>query len=558
MLALQPALAAPPGAGPKLVVVLVVDQMRADYVDRFSPQWTKGLHRMVTGGAWFRQAAYPYFNTLTCVGHTAISTGTYPASNGMVGNTWYDRDTGKRVACVEDPTATTVSYGRPVEGGYSPARLRMPTLADELRVQNPGPTRVVTLSMKERTAITMAGRRGDAVTWFNPAAHGLVTSSAYTKEPVPFVQAFAKANPIESDFSTPWTLALPPDQYLYVDAGVGETPLPFWTSTFPHPIKGKPGAPELEPYVAWEQTPFSDRYLGKLAMAAVDALHLGQGSGIDYLGISFSSLDLVGHSFGPNSFEVQDVLVRLDDTLGTLLSYLDQKVGEGNYVVALSADHGVAEIPEQQQSQGNDAGRASARAMVAAATAALDRSVGPGDNLLSMDQSDLYLAPAALAKLHGNPEARDGLIKAITGVPGVEKAYFGDSLGPLIAAGDRDALAVSRSYFPGRSGDIIVVPRPNWFIVGDDGAPQPGLADTHGTLYRYDQDVPVLLFGAGIKPGEYWRRVAPVDIAPTLAEICRVTLPKPDGEVLTEALAGPIPPPVRPVARAVPQSPVRK
>ena len=436
--------------------------------------------------------------------------------------------------------------------------MKRPTFADELRAQNQGPTRVVTLSMKERTAITLAGQRGDAVTWFNPAAHGLVTSSAYSKEPVPFVQAFAQANPIDAEFATPWTLALPPDRYLYEDAGVGEKPPVYWTSVFPHPIKGKADAPELQAYLAWEESPYSDRYLGKLATAAVDALQLGGGRGTDFLGISFSALDLVGHDFGPNSLEVQDILVRLDDTIGTLLSSLDRKVGEGNYVVALSADHGVSEIPEQVAAKGNNAGRASANAVADAAAAALERSIGPGDSLMSFSQSDLYLTAAALTKLRGNVEAREALLNALAAVPGVEKAYFGDSLAALIAGGDRDALAVARSYFPGRSGDVVVVPKPNWFFVSADGSPQPGLADTHGTLYQYDRDVPVLLFGAGIKPGEYWRPVAPVDIAPTLAAICGITLPKPDGQVLSEALAGPIPPPVRPIARTPAAPPIKK
>jgi predicted AlkP superfamily pyrophosphatase or phosphodiesterase len=550
--------AAPVGPGPKLVVLLVVDQMRADYIDRYSSQWTKGLRRMVTSGAWFRHAAQPYFNSVTCVGHSAISTGTYPASNGIVGNVWYDRDTNRRVACAEDATATTVSYGRPVAGGYSAGRLRMPTFAEELRAQSPGPTRVVTMSMKERTAITLAGQRADAVTWYNPAAQSLVTSSVYTKEPLPWVQAFAKANPIETDFATPWSLALPADRYFYDGLATGAKPPAYWTNSFPHPLTGKPGTPAPQAYLAWEGSPFSDRYLGKLAMAAVDALQLGAGLGTDFLGISFSALDLVGHDFGPNSYEVQDVLIRLDETIGTLLAYLDKTVGEGNYVVALSSDHGVSEIPEQLVAKGNNAGRASANAVAAAATGAMEKSLGPGDSLQSFSQSDLYLTPEAIKKLRGNVEAREALLKALAAVPGVEKAYFGDALAQQIAGGDRDALLVARSYFPGRSGDIVVVPRPNWFFVTDDGSPSPGLADTHGTLYDYDRNVPVLLFGAGVKPGEYWRSVAPVDIAPTLAAICGITLPRPDGEPLTEALSSQIPPGVRAAGRPAAAPPVKK
>ncbi len=502
-MALESVSAAPPGTGPKLVVVLVVDQMRADYIDRYSPQWTKGLRRMMTNGAWFRRAAHPYFNTLTCAGHTSISTGTYPATNGIIGNVWYDRDAGKRVACVEDPSATTVSYGLPVNGGFSPKNIRMPTLADELRAQTPGPSRVVTMSMKERTAITLAGQRADAATWFDGAAQGLVTSSAYTKDPVAWVQAFFKANPIAAEFATPWTLALPADRYLHGDEGLGEKPPAYWTSVFPHPLAGKPGAPAAQPYYAWETSPFSDRYLGRLAMAAVDALQLGSGRGTDYLGVSFSALDLVGHAFGPESFEVQDVLIRLDDTIGTLLGYLDKKVGEGNYVVALSSDHGVSEVPDQMAARGNDAGRANASKIVDAAVGAMEKALGPGEYYKGFSQSDIYLSPDALTKLRGNSQARDAILAAIGGVPGVEKAYFADELPQRIAGGDHDALLVAHSYFRGRSGDIVIVPRPNWFITSGDSMALAGLAVTHGTLYDYDRAVPVLLYGAGVKPGEY-------------------------------------------------------
>src|SRR5512139_464898 len=172
---------------PKLVVLLVVDQMRADYVDRFGHQWAKGLKRLVNEGASYRQAAYPYLNTVTCVGHATVSTGTFPASHGIVNNSWFDREAGRSVGCADDPNAVVISYRAPISGGYSAARLLVPTLADELRAQLPVPPRIVTFSIKERTAVVLAGRRADAVTWFNAGARSLATSSAYTSAPVSFV-----------------------------------------------------------------------------------------------------------------------------------------------------------------------------------------------------------------------------------------------------------------------------------------------------------------------------------------------------------------------------------
>ncbi len=533
------AIAAPPAPSPKLVVILVVDQMRADYVDRFSQQWSKGLHRLLVDGAWFRRAAYPYANTVTCVGHTTISTGALPLTHGIIANQWFDRESGRRVGCADDPGSSLISYAGAARGGYGPSRVMVPTLADELRAQLPGPTRVVTFSMKERTAIYLAGHRADAATWFNVAARGFVTSSAFTSAPVPFVAAFLAANPVEADFATPWTPALPAGRYIYDDAGTAEKPPSYWTAAFPHTLKPASDASGQEAYEAWEGSPFSDRYLGRLGSAAVDAMKLGQGRGTDFLAISFSALDLVGHDFGPNSHEVQDVLIRLDDTIGALLGHLDRVVGRGNYVVGFAADHGVAPIPEQESAKGIDAGRLKTAAVTGAAEAALQQAFGPGKYVMGVGQSDLTLSADALVKLRGNAEAREAVQRAVLAVPGVAKVYFADALGAAAATGDRDARAILLSYYPGRSGDLVVVPRAYWFFVSDDGTPQPGSATTHGSLYAYDQRVPVLLYGAGIKPGTYWETASPADLAPTLAALCGITLAKADGHVLSEALAAP-------------------
>jgi predicted AlkP superfamily pyrophosphatase or phosphodiesterase len=523
--------AAAPAPVPALIVVLVVDQLRGDYVARYGYQWTKGLHRLVTRGAWFSRAAFPYANTVTCAGHATIATGAFPASHGIVGNSWFDKSAWQSVACAELATATGISYGVPVAGGGNgPDRLLIPTLADELRASSPGPTRVVTMSVKARSAVMLAGRRAESVTWYSPDAKGLVTSSFYTKEPVPFVAAFTRANPIEADFDTPWTRVLPVDQYRFQDDGPGEDPAAYWTSTFPHPFKGE--VPEKDAWAAWESSPHSDRYLGRLAMAAVDALKMGQGAGTDFLGISFSALDLVGHDFGPKSHEVQDLMVRLDETIGLLLDHLDRTVGPDSYVVALSSDHGVALIPESSTVSGLDAGRLPGATVVKAAQTALQHALGAGEYKVRLQGTDLHVEPAVLERLRANPQAVEHIAKTIREVPGIAAVYAADALASAAAAGDRDARAALLGYRPGRSGDFIVFPRPHWFY----GTPGAG-GTSHGTPYGYDQDVPIVLFGAGIKAGEYLRAATPADIAPTLAFLTGVTLSRPDGRVLVEALA---------------------
>jgi predicted AlkP superfamily pyrophosphatase or phosphodiesterase len=524
---------AAPGRPPKLIVILVVDQMRGDYIDRYAFQWTGGLHRLITEGAWFRRAAYPYLTTVTCVGHATISTGTFPRTHGMVGNGWFDRDLGRSVRCSEDPAATTISYGDPITGGDSPHRLLVPALSDELRSQLPGPTRVVTFSMKQRTAIMLAGRRADAVTWFSPAARGFATSSVYTKAAVPFIADALKARPVSMDFGASWTRLLPAERYLFDDNGLGEKSSVGWTAEFPHVIKGSGDQTDPSFYTAWETSPFSDAYLGRLAMASIDALKLGRGRGTDFLGISFTALDSVGHDFGPQSHEVQDVLARLDQTVGQLLTYLDRTVGAGNYVVALGGDHGVSPIPEQVAAQDLSGGRLAIASVVQGAQKALEAALGSGSYPVRLSNSDLYLDPATVDRLRRDPLALENVLRAARAIPGVADAYFGEALDSHAAAGDHAARAALMGYYPGRSGDLIVVPKPYWFYVGTDG----GDAASHGTLYDYDQHVPVILFGQGIKRGEYLRAVTPADIAPTLAFLAGVTLPQPDGDVLIEAIA---------------------
>jgi predicted AlkP superfamily pyrophosphatase or phosphodiesterase len=534
------AVPAAPRRTPKLVVILVVDQMRADYVEKFGANWTGGLRRLMAEGAWFREAAYPYLTTVTCVGHATIVTGSLPATHGIVSNSWWDRETGRAMPCVFDPDQTLVSYGPPAKGGTSTKNLRVPTLADELWQQMPVPPRVVTVSLKDYTATTMAGRRADAATWFNLSLGSWMTSSAFTKAPVPFVASFIKAHPIEADFGKSWTKLLPESAYLYTDDAVGEKGPVGWTSRFPHVLRGKSDKPDVLFYDEWDTSPYSDAYLGGMAEYAVDALKLGQEAGTDYLAISFSALDLVGHDFGPRSHEVQDVLARLDRTVGSLLAHLDRSVGRANYVLALTADHGVAPIPEQTTALGLTGGRYVTTDLVARIDKALEPTLGAGKHVARLTYSDLYFNPGDWAKIADNPGALRAVTAAILATPGIARVFRGDQLGDVGAsAEDRLERAALWNYFPGRSGDLIIVPRQYWLPTSD---PKTSGGTGHGSPYSYDQRVPLFLFGQGIKAGQYLNDAGPVDIAPTLAFLCGITLPAADGRVLNEALA-PIPAP---------------
>src|SRR5437660_11672614 len=241
-------------ARPKLVVLLVVDQMRGDYVDKFLGQWTGGLKRLVEEGAWFRDAAYPYAATETCVGHATISTGAFPATHGMVANAWWDRDSQKMVTCTADPQAKNSGYaGTKTKDGDTAWQLRVPAFADELRFQAGAATRVVTFSLKARAAIMLAGHKADAATWVDNG--GLATSNVYGT--LPFIEDFAKAHPIKQDYGKTWTLSLSRNAYLYDEKATGAAAPAGWDLTFPHPLRGKGASsdPDDEFYGQWATSP---------------------------------------------------------------------------------------------------------------------------------------------------------------------------------------------------------------------------------------------------------------------------------------------------------------
>ena len=515
---------------PRLVVLLVVDQLRADYVERFSQQWSKGLRRLLDEGAWFRQAEYPYYNTVTCAGHATIGTGVMPSVHGMVMNDWWDRDVQKVVTCTEDASATAISYGAPVKArGESLARLRVPTLADEMRAQLSPGARAIGFSLKARSAAPLVGRHPDAVAWFDDNG-SWVTSTAFSNGPVSEVADFVRRHPVDGDFDKSWDRSLPLTAYLYEEKAIGVGLVRGdMTPAFPHGLSGHSHSPDRDYYTRWQSSPHADEYLAGMAVDVARRMRLGTTASTDVIAIGFSTLDKVGHDYGPNSHEVQDVLIRLDRTLGEFFTNLDQMVGAGNYVVALSADHGVAPIPERARQYGLDAGRLDADVIVNTAEAALSIAFGKGRYVSRLVDSEIFLEPGVYARLRAQPAALQSVGDALRGIEGIASVHTSDE----IAHGglNEDALVrrLAGSHFPGRSGDLVFVTRPYWVIEAD--------GTSHGTGYAYDARVPVLLMGTGIRSGEYFGSASPLDIAPTLAFLAHVTLPYSQGRVLSEAFA---------------------
>ena len=511
---------------PRLVVLLVVDQMRADYLERYDRLFSAGFRRLETSGAWFTKAAYPYLNTVTCSGHSTIGTGTFPFHHGMVLNGWPDRARSRVPGCTEDATARNVSYnGLETGAGNSARNILRPSLGEQLRERGRG--RAVALSMKPRSAIPLVGHQADAVIWFDDRG-GWLTSTAFSNKPVAFLQQFVAAHPLDADRGKVWTKSLDAAAYAGADDVESERPPAGTTRTFPHALDA-PGSRNTGAetfFTRWQRSPFSDEYLERMAEAAIDGLSLGKGSGTDFLGVSFSALDLVGHSFGPRSHEAQDLLVRLDATIGRLLEYLDRQVGPGNYVVGFSADHGVADLPEAA----GQGGRLPASDVKNALEQVFVPLLGVGDHVSAVVYSDVYLMPKATARLRIDGAVRKAVMDALGKLPAVSRVLIGDDLVKADARSSSDPVtrAAALSYYPERSGDVIIVPKEHWLLGGS--------VTTHGTLYGYDQQVPLILLGAFIRPGRYAVPASPADLSPTLASIAGIGIAPTDGRVLKEAV----------------------
>lgn len=511
-------------APPRLAVLIVVDQFRADYLDWYGAQWSQGLQRLMSGAVYPR-ATLPYAVSKTCAGHSTIGTGAYPSSHGMIDNEWYDSSARTFVSCTLDATVQSIAFG----GGrgtehHSARSLGVPTIGDELLRQAPA-SRVVSIGLKARAAISLGGHGGPNATIVWEEDSGTwATSSAFTSSPWPDVDAFVRSHPVSRARGSVWERQLPAAAYRFDDRGSGE---PAGAAIFPHPIDAPSGASFA---AAWDASPLSDAYVGEMAGALATSMKLGQRSGTDLLTIGFAALDYVGHTYGPRSHEVQDTLARLDVTIGRLFATLDETVGAGRYVVGLTSDHGVALLPEQAAAlTGNPGGRVNLNTIGLAVDIALGAQFGRRPYVASVSGTYVYLLPGVLDRVRASPAAMAAVEAGVRGVAGIERVYWSQDLGARTPTSDEVLTAMRRSYFPGRSGDLAFLPRPNWVVAA--------AGTTHGSAQPYDVQVPVLFTGSGIKTGRYTTPASPADVAPTLAALMHIDMPRADGHVLREALA---------------------
>jgi len=541
-----PAFAAQPPAKPRLVVLISIDQFRADYLRRFEdlflPPATKkgvgGFRYLTERGAYHTDAHHDHFPTYTGPGHSILLTGATPYLSGIVGNDWFDRDLGRERYCVEDPESPLVGTAK--KGGVSPTTLRVTTVGDELKMATGGQAKVWGIALKDRAAVLMAGHLADGVLWFDNETGAWISSRYYRKDgSLPkWVADWNGAKKIDPVFGQSWKPSAPKEAFArvwnpkneFVSASVG---LGSSFGENGHPITGGLDKPGKDFYRAFTTTPLANEYVLDSALELIAQEKLGQDAIPDILAINLSSNDYIGHTYGPDSAEVLDATYRTDRALSDFFNSLAKKVSGGlaNLTIVLSADHGVAPIVGEAQRAGFHAGVYVDSVLQKLAEDALDAAFGPADWVLALSEDNLYLNLETLkAKGVEAAKAEEVAATALASSPGIYAAYTREQALhgqlPQTEIGRR----IARSFHPRRSGEVMIVPEPFWVPGGLNGA-------THGTPYSYDTSVPVLLAGAGIRPGVYTQKVSTLDIAPTLSYLLGILNPSGcEGHVLSHAV----------------------
>jgi len=498
-----------PAARPRLVLAIVVDQFRYEYLLRFRGDYHFGLARLLDNGAVFTDAHYLHAATVTAVGHSTFLSGAPPAVSGIIANEWYDRQSGKTVTSVSDPDAKIVG-GIPGAPGSSPHRLLVSTVGDELKIQNAA-SKVIGVSIKDRSAILPGGHMADAAYWFDPDSNHWVTSTWYRADLPGWVQSLNNEKINQRYIGAKW---------LPFDARDDSAP-PFCTMVAGADVRFCGGL---------ESTPWGNEMIEDFAERAVANENLGAHDGVDILAVSFSSNDYVGHAVGPDDPAVRDISIRTDRLLGKLFDAIDQRVGPGNTLIVLTADHGVAPVPEVNQARHMPGGRLFEVRLTGKITDALTKRFGPGTWLLPGSPSMLYLNLKLAADRKADPAEVERVAAAAARTEDhIARVYTGQDLRTGNVPPDAIGRAFSLSFYAPRSGNLFILPEPYYLF--------EATGTSHGTPYTYDTHVPVIFFGPGIKAGTYRETIAVNDIAPTLAAILAVAQPSGSiGRVLSEML----------------------
>lgn len=515
---------------PKLVVGIVVDQMRWDYLYRYYDRYVAngGFKRMLSQGYTCENTMIPYAPSVTACGHSTIYTGAVPAISGITGNFWWDRDQMRSVYCTEDKSVNTVGSGSAL-GKMSPKNMLVTSICDELRLATNFKSKVIGVAIKDRGGILPAGHSANAAYWYDNTVGNWITSTYYMNELPKWVTDFNNQKLVDKYYQQGWNLLYPAATYTQSTSDEksyeGKT---LGTNKFPYDSLKKYIGKD---YSKISTTPMGNSLTAEFAKAAVVAEQLGTDNITDFLTVSFSSPDYIGHTYGPNSIEEEDNFLRLDKEIGSLLDFLDTKVGKGQYTVFLSADHGVAHTPEFMQENKLPGGRIFMNTIVSTINKALAEKYKINTIIVADDNYQLHLNHPSLDSAKVNEEeVIDWIVKRLSTETGVARVFAVRDLNKVpLSSTIREML--NNGYYPKRNGEIQIILQPNYIEAF------AGTGTTHGLWNPYDTHIPLVWYGWGIKPGKTNRETYMTDIAPTIAALLRIQMPNGCvGHVITEVI----------------------
>ncbi|KAB2859520.1 MAG: alkaline phosphatase family protein [Flavobacteriales bacterium] len=505
---------------PKLVVGIVIDQMRYDYLDRY---WNKfsddGFKKIVNGGFNCKNTHYNYMPTYTGPGHASIYTGTTPENHGIIANDWYNKKTKKMIYCAEDTTVKTIGSSSK-EGLMSPKNMVTTTITDQLKLNTNFKGKVIGVSLKDRGAILPAGHKADAAYWFEGKNTGKWISSSYYLNELPkWVQEVNKKNSANTYLSKPWNTLLPIADYSesiadnnpYEGVFKGEK-----TPTFPHNLPALRDSNEN--YSLIKNTPFGNNITTEMALAAIVGENLGDDLFTDFLAVSYSSPDYIGHQYGPMSVEVQDNYLRLDQDIAQLLTFLESKFGKDEVLIFITADHGAVDVPQFLMDNHIPAGYFDKKKMVAdLKTFCLTK--WNADLIENISNGNVFLNHETIAKYNLNTaQIEQELANFLLSFEGVSQTFTATTLKTTVIT-ENIAANIQRGFNQVRSGDVVYVLASGWINAGYS------TGTTHGSPYHYDTHVPLIWYGNQISAGETTKKVVIPDIAATLAVLLNINAP---------------------------------
>jgi predicted AlkP superfamily pyrophosphatase or phosphodiesterase len=520
---------------PKLVVGIVIDQMCYEYLYRFESKFSKnGFKKLMNNGTHCRNTQYNYVPTFTGPGHASIYTGTTPNNHGIIGNEWFDRNTGETVNCVFDSTAFGIGT-ESQNGKCSPHYLKANTITDQLRMTYPS-SKVISMSIKDRGAILPGGHLSNGSFWFDNIAGKFVTSSYYKKELPFWVNTFNEKNYPTNYLNQTWNTLLPieeykesePDNSTYEQLLQGKS-----TPTFPYDLKEMcKGQPNFNLFTS---TPFANTYLTDFAVESIYNEMLGQDGQTDFLCISYSTPDIVGHAFGPYSVEMEDLYIRLDLEIARLIKELETRVGKNQFTLFLTADHAVVPVPQYLLDKKLPGGYLFLENNLIKLDEEVKSEFG-ADLILAEENNNIYLDHETIDFLKINRrEVELFIAKIISNWEGVKNVYTSEELiNSSLDNGWKDMIRLG--YVPNASGDVVFMLEPGYLPKSKDSE-KSRKGTSHGSAFNYDTHVPLIWYGKGIAKKEVFRRVNITDITATLVHLLNVQKPNATtGEPILEIL----------------------